>query len=183
LFLCYTELMFSNPRHNLEQVGLSDGAVVADFGAGAGHYSLEAALLVAPLGKVFSIDVQKELLDRIKKEAREHQIRNLEIIAGDLEKLGGSKLRENSCDVVIASNVLFMAGDKKNFFLEAKRVLKPNGRLLVIDWSASFSQMGPHANHVFYKDDALKLAKETGFGFDREIHAGAHHYGIIFRKS
>ncbi|MEK7607358.1 MAG: methyltransferase domain-containing protein [Patescibacteria group bacterium] len=174
--------MFSDPRHNIEQLGLSDGAIVADFGAGSGFYSLEAGLAVAPTGKVYAIDAQKELLERLKKEAKEHHIKNIEIIAGDLEKLGGSKLREGSCDVVIASNILFMIGDKKNFLLEACRVLKAKGRLLIIDWAASFSQMGPHPTHVFYKDDALKLARETGFAFDREIHTGAHHYGIIFRK-
>lgn len=174
--------MFADPRHNIEQLGISDGAIVADFGSGSGFYSLEAGLAVAPTGKVYSIDVQRELLERLKKEATEHRIRNIEIIVGDLEKLGGSKLRDGSCDVVIASNILFMIGDKKNFLLEARRVLKPKGRLLIIDWSASFSQIGPHPTHVFYKDDALKLAREIGFVFDREIHTGAQHYGIIFRK-
>ncbi len=174
--------MFTDPRHNIEQLGISDGAIVADFGAGSGFYSMEAALAVAPTGKVYAVDVQRDLLERLKKEAKEHHIFNIEIIAGDLEKLGGSKLREGSCDVVIASNILFMIGDKKNFLLEASRVLKPKGRLLVIDWAASFSQIGPHSAHVFYKDDALKLCRETGFVFDREIHTGAQHYGIIFRK-
>lgn len=174
--------MFADPRHNIEQLGISDGTIVADFGSGSGFYSLEAGLAVAPTGKVYSIDVQRELLERIKKEAKEHHIHNIEIVVGDLEKLGGSKLREGSCDVVIASNILFMIGDKKNFLLEARRVLKPKGRLLVIDWAASFSQMGPHLTHVFYKDDAMKLGKELGFTFDREIHTGAQHYGIIFRK-
>jgi ubiquinone/menaquinone biosynthesis C-methylase UbiE len=175
--------MFSDPRHNIEQLGISDNAIVADFGAGSGFYSMEAALAVAPLGKVYAVDVQKDLLDRLKKQATEHHIRNIEIIAGDLEKLGGSKLRDGSCDVVIASNVLFMVGDKKSFFLEACRVLKPKGRILVIDWSGSFSQMGPHHTHVFAKDDAMKLARETGFVFEREISTGSQHYGIIFRKS
>ena len=174
--------MFADPRHNIEQLGISDGAIVADFGSGSGFYSLEAALAVAPSGKVYAVDVQRELLERLKEEAKEHHIRNIEIIVGDLEKLGGSKLREGSCDVVIASNILFMIGDKKNFLLEARRVLKPKGRLLGIDWAASFSQMGPQPTHVFYKDDAMKLCKELGFVFDREIHTGAQHYGIIFRK-
>lgn len=174
--------MFSDPEHNIEQLGLSDGHIVADFGAGSGFYSILAGKAVAPMGKVYAIDVQKDLLERLKKEAARQGVRNIDVLSGDLEKLGGSKIRESSCDVVIASNVLFMAEDKKSFLLEAKRVLRPLGRLLLIDWSASFSGMGPHSDHVVYKDDAIKLAKEAGFSFDREISAGAHHYGIIFRK-
>ena len=174
--------MFSDPKHNIEQLGLSDGNVVADLGAGSGFYTIEAAKAVAPRGRVYAIDVQKDLLERLKKEAERIHVRNIEVLAGDLEKLGGSKLRESSCDVAIASNVLFMLDDKKSFLLEAKRILKLNGRLLVIDWSASFNQMGPHPDHVVYKDEALKMAKSVGFEFDREISAGAHHYGIIMRK-
>jgi len=173
--------MFSDPRHNVEQLGLSDGSIVADFGAGSGFYTIEAAKAVAPNGKVYAIDVHKDMLERLKKEAQRQHTTNIEIIAGDLEKLGGSKIREVTCDVCIASNILFMVEDKKNFLLEAKRILKPGGRLLLVDWSASFSGMGPHTNHVVYKDDAVKLAISAGFKIDHEIDAGAHHYGIIFR--
>jgi ubiquinone/menaquinone biosynthesis C-methylase UbiE len=174
--------MFSDPQHNISQLGLSDGLVVADFGAGAGFYAIEAARAVAPSGKVYAIDVQRDLLERLKKDAQRQHIRNIEVLSGDLEKLGGSKIREASCDVVIASNILFMVTDKKNFLLEAKRILKSSGRLLLVDWSASFSGMGPHSDHVIYKDDAVKLALAAGFTMDREINAGTHHYGIIFRK-
>jgi ubiquinone/menaquinone biosynthesis C-methylase UbiE len=174
--------MFSDPRHNIEQLGLSDGKIVADFGAGSGFYTIESARAVAPTGRVYAIDIQKSLLERLKKEAGRLHAKNIEVIAGDLERLGGSKLKESSCDAVIASNILFMASDRKMILLEAFRVLRPGGRLLLVDWSASFSQMGPHHDHIFYKDDAMKLALFVGFAYEREIQAGAHHYGIIFRK-
>ncbi|HVT75029.1 MAG TPA: class I SAM-dependent methyltransferase [Candidatus Paceibacterota bacterium] len=174
--------MFSDPRHNIEQLGLSDGAIVADFGAGSGFYAIEAAKAVAPSGTVYAIDIQKDLLDRLKKEAEHFHVRGIEIIAGDVERLGGTRIADGKCDVVIASNILFMLKDRKNLVLEAKRILKPNGRLLVIDWAASFSQMGPRGDHVVYKDDAMNLGVSAGLEFEREIHAGAHHYGIIFRK-
>jgi len=174
--------MFSDPRRNVEQFGLSDGRIVADLGAGSGFYTMEAARAVAPSGRVFAIDVQKDLLERVKKEAQKNHITNVDIVTGDVEKLGGTRLREGSLDAAIASNILFMLEDKKTFFIEASRILKPGGKLLLIDWSASFSQMGPHPDHVVYKDAAQKLALAAGFSFEREINAGSHHYGIIFRK-
>jgi ubiquinone/menaquinone biosynthesis C-methylase UbiE len=174
--------MFSDPRRSIEQLGLSDGNVVADLGAGSGFYTTEAAKAVAPTGCVYAVDVQKDLLDRLKKDAARQHVRGIEVVAGDVERLGGSRLREGSCDAAIASNILFMIEDKKSFLLEARRILKPRGRLLLVDWSASFSQMGPHADHVVYKEDALKLATAAGFRLEREIHAGSHHYGMIFRN-
>ncbi|MFA6158267.1 MAG: class I SAM-dependent methyltransferase [Candidatus Paceibacterota bacterium] len=174
--------MFSDPGHNIQQLGISDGMIVADLGSGSGFYSLEAAKAVAPMGKVYAVDVQRDMLERLKKEAQRFHVRNIDVIVGDLERLGGTKIREGSCDVVIVSNVLFMIEDKKSFLSEAKRILKHKGRVLLIDWSASFSHMGPHPEHVVYKDAAIKLLTEAGLVFEREISAGAQHYGIISRK-
>lgn len=175
--------MFADPQKNVEQFGLSDGMVIADLGAGSGYYSIEIGKAVAPTGRVYAIDVQKDLLERLQKEAKRLGVRNIEIATGDLEKLGGSRMKDSLCDGVVVSNVLFMIEDKKSFLSEIKRILKPKGRLFLIDWAASFSSMGPHPDHVVYKDDAMKMVLAAGFKFDKEIQAGEHHYGIIFRKS
>lgn len=174
--------MFSDPQGNVFELHLRDGQIVADLGTGSGHYAMHSAKAVAPTGKVFAVDIQKELLSRLQKEAHKNHFRNIEIITGDLEHLGGTKIRESLCDVVIISNTLFMITNKKNLILEAKRILKPRGRLLVIDWAGSFSGMGPHSQHVLYKEECMKLVLEAGFEVDHEINAGSHHYGIIFRK-
>jgi len=183
LFIWYNKAMFSDPRRNIEQFGLSDGMIVADLGAGSGFYSMEAARAVAPHGKVYAVDIQTELLTRLINEARNRRITNLDIVVGDLEKNNGISLREGSMDAVIASNIIFMLDDKKTFLTEIRRILKSGGKLLLVDWSASFSQMGPHPEHVVYKDTARKLAQEVGFTLEKEIDAGAHHYGMILRKS
>jgi ubiquinone/menaquinone biosynthesis C-methylase UbiE len=174
--------MFSNPHRNIEQLALRDGMIVADFGAGSGFYSIEAAKAVAPTGRVYAIDVQKGLLERLKKQAHDLHVKNIEIVASDLEKIGGSKIRDGLCDAAVVSNILCMVEDRKTLLEEAKRILKSGGRLLLIDWSASFSHMGPHHGHVIYKDDAMKLALSLGFTFGKEIDAGEHHYGMIFHK-
>jgi ubiquinone/menaquinone biosynthesis C-methylase UbiE len=130
--------MFSNPQSNVDQMGLMPGFQVADLGAGTGFYSFAAARAVGEKGKVFSIDVQKDLLGRLRATAEASRIHNIEIIWGDLEKLGGTKLRDLSIDAAIAANIFFQLQDKKNFMLEVKRILKKGGWLLLVDWSDSF---------------------------------------------
>lgn len=174
--------MFSDPKQNIAQASFSDGMVVADLGSGSGFYSIEAARAVSPTGKVYAVDIQKDLLERLKNEANRAHVRGIDVICGDLEKLGGTKIREASVDRVIAANILFMIEDKKTFINEIKRILKPKGSVLLVDWAASFSQMGPHPDHVVYKDKAVQLFDEMGFKVEKEISAGSHHYGIIFRK-
>lgn len=174
--------MFSAPEKNIEQLQLQEDQIVADFGAGSGAYTVAAAKWLKGTGKVYAIDVQKDLLTRLQNTCAEQHIGNVAFIWGDLEKLGGTKLHDNSCDVAILSNVLFQAPEKRTILEEAKRVLRPGGSIAVIDWTASFNNMGPAPEQVFPEGEARKLAEGAGFVFDRTINAGNYHYGLVFRK-
>jgi ubiquinone/menaquinone biosynthesis C-methylase UbiE len=175
--------MFSDPEKNVEQFDLGNGNYVADFGAGSGFYSFAAAEAVGSSGKVYAVDIQKDLLERLKNEARNvRHLANVDIVWGDLDHLGGTRLRENSMDAVIVANVFFQLEKKDNAILEMKRILKPGGRVLFVDWSSSFGGIGPRPQDVFTEEAAKTLFTKHGFKEDRAIGAGAQHYGIIFRK-
>ncbi|MFA7252275.1 MAG: methyltransferase domain-containing protein [Candidatus Paceibacterota bacterium] len=175
--------MFSDPENNIRQLSLVDGMHVADFGSGSGFYSLAIAKAVAPTGRVFAVDIQKDLLQKLKNGAKQSHLNNVDIIWGDLEHLGGTKLRENSMDAVVVANLFFQIQNKDGLCLEIKRVLKPKARVLVVDWSASFGGIGPQENDVVPKINMTTLFHDHGFTLDREIAAGAEHYGLVFRKN
>ena len=174
--------MFTDPEKNLDQFDLQKGMWVADFGAGSGFYALTAAKLVGDKGKVLAVDIQKDLLVRLKKEATAKKILNIEIIWGDLEKTGGAKLKDDSMDRVIVSNLLFQIGGKESLAEEAARVLKSGGKVLVIDWTDSFGGLGPQEKDIFGKEKAQTLFENAGFSLERAIDSGVHHYGLILAK-
>ena len=172
--------MFSDPQRNLEQFELLPEMKVADFGSGSGFYSLEAAKLVGDKGRVYCVDIQKDLLAKIKNAAAKERLFNIEVIWGDIEKLGGTRLKDFSIDAVIVSNLLFQIKEKATLVNEIRRILKPKGKVLVVDWSDSFGGLGPTQASVVTKDNAIALFKKTGFTLNKEIFAGDHHYGLIF---
>lgn len=177
--------MFANPQENLEKLGLSPGTIVADLGAGAGDYAFVAAKMVGGMemeGKVYAIDVQKDLLDKIKNEANREHLTNIEIIWGNAEKIGGTKLRDASVDVVIASNIFFQVEDRESFAKEIARILKKTGRLFFIDWSDSFGGIGPKADAVVTEDQAKTFFEKNNFVIERDVPVGSHHYGLVIRK-
>lgn len=177
-------MAFSDPQQVIQQIGLQDGAVVADFGAGSGHYSIGAAKIVGSNGRVYAIDIQKDLLARLKREAQAKGVGNVEVVWGDIEELQGSKLTEGSVDVVVLANVLFQIERRGGVFLEAKRVLKPGGTLVVVDWKESFGGIGPKPSDVLPPTLAKELVVKAGFTFERELSdAGEHHYGLIFKNT
>lgn len=174
--------MFSDPQKNIEQLGLMPGHKVADLGSGSGFYTFAAAQAVGSVGTVYAVDVQQDLLTKIKNEAGRQNLLNVETIWGDAETEGGTKLGDGSVDAVIVANVLFQAESRHGLLKEAARIAKRGGKVLVVDWMESFGGMGPHPDHVVTKDAARELAAGAGLKEEREITAGAHHYGFIFTK-
>lgn len=174
--------MFSEPLKNLKQFGLRENMIVADLGAGTGFYSMSLAQMV-PQGKVYAVEVQKDFVTTIKNKAIEATFHNLECIWGDIEKIGGTKLKDEIIDAVVASNVLSQIENKDKFVEEAKRIMKTGARILVIDWSPNWlSIVSPKSKKVVSKENAREVFEKKGFLFEQEINAGAHHYGIILRK-
>src|SRR3989338_948223 len=170
--------MFSDPEKNLKTLPLRENDIVADLGAGTGFYSVAAGKMV-PNGKVYAIEVQKDFLTTIKEKAREAHLSNVECFWGNIEKIGGTKIGDNIVDAVIASNILFQVEDRDQFIEEAKRILKSQGKVLLIDWSDS-SSLGLLV--AVPKIKAREMFEKKGFIFEREIDAGAHHYGMILVK-
>lgn len=172
---------FAHPTRNVSALRIEHGMHIADFGAGSGAYVLAIAEKLDHSGRVYAIDVQQDLLRRIKNEAHQRGYKNIEIIWSDLEKPHSSKIADRHLDLVLVSNLLFQLEDKRAPLLEAWRILRPLGRLALIDWSESFGGMGPIKKHVIKKEEAKALALECGFEFTKEFDAGAHHYGLLFR--
>jgi len=171
--------MFSDPSVNLSKLSLADGMKVVDLGAGSGFYSIEAARRVGASGRVYAVDVQKEILERIRTSGATQGLRNIEVIWANAEKIGGTKLREGIADRVIASNILFQIEKPDEFALEIKRLLKPAGKALVIDWTQG-SPLGPKT--VFSADKAQMLFEKAGFKLEQSFMAGDHHYGLVLIK-
>lgn len=171
--------MFADPNSILSGFDLKSGMHVADLGTGSGFYALAAARLVGSKGRVYAVEVQKDLLDRVKNNASREGLYNVEVVWGDIETSGGTHVRDSSMDRVIVSNTLFQIEEKERFVREVYRILRPGGKVLVIDWSDTSDLSGPDRNHLVSEEAARGIFENGGFSFEKEIPAGSHHYGII----
>lgn len=174
---------FSVPRENLLLLGLREGMKVADFGAGSGHYTRAAAAAVATSGRVYAVDVQEDVLKHLRLHIPDHYHSTVETVWGDIEKIGGSHLKTGSVDAVILANTLFQVHDRAALIAEIIRVLKPGGKLLLVDWTGSHGGMGPDARHVVPRNEAEGMFTRSGFTTEKTFSAGPHHYGMILTKA
>ncbi|KND50786.1 MAG: hypothetical protein AB202_00030 [Parcubacteria bacterium C7867-007] len=171
---------FSDPKTNILQLGLRENMRIADIGAGTGHYTLAAAAALGHDGKVYAVDIHEDMLKHIRDAAQQKGIRNIETVWGNVEKPGGTRLRDHALDAVILSNVLFQIEHTQNVITEIKRILKQGGKLLVIDWAGAYGGMGPKPDHVVSEHAAEELFITAGFHKQKDFRAGPHHYAIVF---
>ncbi len=101
--------------------------VIADLGAGEGTFS---QLLARRAKKVIAVDNSEKMVEYGAELARKHGVKNLEYRQGDLEAV---PLKDASVDVAFFSQSLHHAQHPERAVAEAWRILKPGGRIVVLD--------------------------------------------------
>ncbi len=135
------------------------GERLLEIGVGTGYYSCDLAEWVAPDGMLELFDLQREFLDHVMRAAAERSLTNLVPTQGDATHL---PYEDASIDAVILTAVLGEIPDREAALGEIRRVLKPNGRLVVGELFGdphftsrkSLEQLGAEAN--------LELTESSG---------------------
>ena len=170
---------FMRPDEVLLNLDIKKGMKIADFGCGAGYFTILLAKMVDKDGTIYAVDVQQSALESVEGRARIDSILNIETIRGDLERENGSRLENKSVDMVMLANILFQSKSKDAILKESKRVLGKNGRLVVIEWNDD-AQFGPKPAYRISKEELKKIVKDSGFVLEKEFNAGSSHYGLVF---
>ncbi len=171
-----------DPFKLLEDAGIRPGMKVADFGCGTlGHYVFPAAKLVGTAGKVYAIDILKSVLGGIESRMKLEGAHNVEMVWGDLERMGGIGLPDGLLDMGLLINNLFLSKQKDVMVKECVRMVKSGGAFVVVDWKPA-GGFGPDPAARVSPDDAKKLALDAGLQYQKDLSPGPYHYGFLFTK-
>lgn len=163
-------------------LGMTFGSVVADLGAGGGLFSLTAARIVGDQGQVYAVDIIKNTLSEIESKARMAGLYNIKTVWSNLEIVGATKIPDGSLDFAMIVNVLFQSKKHMEVMSEATRLLKPNGKLLIVDWSDTSPGFAPATNMRVDKGALMDNSASINLLLDKEFKAGEYHFGLIFIK-
>ncbi len=178
----FFNLKFVNPQAIVDQLEIDPGMTVADFGCGAGFFSLPIAQKVGSDGKVYALDIIAAKLESVESQAKTLNLTNIITQRVNLEVSEGSKLGTESADWVIMKDMLFQNKEKDKILAEAKRILKKGGRTLVIEWNKEDANIGPEKEVRIFKETLVDLATKSGWTIDKEMEVGNFHYGLILKK-
>ena len=168
---------FLNPIEVLKNLELKSDMSAADFGCGSGGWALPLAKKLFD-GTVYAIDILEEPLSALRGRMQLEKVSNIKPIRSNLENKNGSTLPDSSVDLVLMTNLLFQCENKKIVLEEGKRILKPRGKILVVDWKKD----NPLTTEVEYVsiEEIKKIGKEISLEIEKEFEAGSYHWGLIF---
>lgn len=176
-------IQFINPADIINQLGILRNSIVADFGCGSGYFSIPLAQFIGEEGKVYAMDVLTSALESVESKAKLSGLSNIITKRVNLEKEGGSKLDGENVDWVILKDMLFQNNKKDIILKEARRILKKDGKMLVIEWNEKAGAFGPGSDLKISREELKKLIISGGFKIEKEISAGDYHYGFIAAKN
>ncbi|MCK4891111.1 MAG: methyltransferase domain-containing protein, partial [Candidatus Pacebacteria bacterium] len=158
-----------NPDDIIKKINITSGMTVADFGCGAGYFTIPIAKLLTNSGKIYAIDVLSSALESVLSKAKLFGLLNIKTIRANVEIIGGSKIKDRSVNLVMLANILFQCNDYDSVLGEAKRIVKENGKIIIIDWVPKKVPLGPKFEHCLSEEDIKKISARNGLKIIKKL--------------
>ena len=144
--------LFQNPQKILSPY-INESMTVLDLGCGPGFFSIEIAKMLNNSGKVIAVDLQEGMLEKVKNKIIGTEIeKRIEIHKCEEKKIGVTEM----VDFILAFYMIHEVPDQDNLFKELKSILKPGGKIYIIE--PKF--------HVSKKSFDCMISKLDTVGFD-----------------
>ena len=161
------------------ELALRPGMRVADIGAGTGYFTLPIARAVAPNGEVLAVDLQHEMLERLR--ARLEPGLAVTLITADAVR---TTLADASIDLAFLANVWHEIDDRDAALEEMHRVLRPGGRIAILDWRPDVHDApGPPLEHRISSADVSASLGAKGWRLEPARSIGTFHYLVIATRA
>jgi ubiquinone/menaquinone biosynthesis C-methylase UbiE len=172
-----------DPKKLFSGLQLTEGTTLLDLACGSGAYSLAASGYIGEKGKIYAIDLWKDGIDALLREASARQIRNIQAHIADVSV--HIPVDDSSIDVCLMATVLHdLIEDKKEkgTLQEVSRVLKPNGLLSIVEFNKVAGPPGPPVQIRISPGELEKILSSYNFHLVETTEVGEFNYLSIFKK-
>jgi ubiquinone/menaquinone biosynthesis C-methylase UbiE len=167
--------VWQNPEKILVSLGLRNGLTFVDIGCGEGFFAIPAAKIVGSTGKVLGVDINSDSINKLTNLAEKESLYNLILKIGRAEE---SILCDRCGDIVFFGIDLHDFHNPIMVLENAKKMIKPSGILVDLDWKKVPMEIGPPLRIRFSKEKAIQLIQQTGFKIIDVREVGPYHYLI-----
>ena len=167
------------PLELLQRAGVQRGETILDWGCGAGFFAVPAARLVGEAGRVVAVDVQPEMVAVTQKAAEEAGLANIKVMTAEEYELPAGL---SDFDWVVLAYVLHEVPEPRRLIQLAQKALKPEGRLLVVEWPQEIGPHGPPAAERLSPTDLAAWYEPLGLQREAFWEASPEYYALVLRR-
>jgi precorrin-6B methylase 2 len=148
------------PAKLMKALDLKPGQTVCDLGCGNGFYTLKLANAVGPTGKVYAVEIQKEMLDLLARRVAKTNLKNITPVLGTV---ADPKLPENSCDLILLVDVYHEIDHPVEVLAALRKALTKTGRMVLVEFRSEDENVPIKPEHKMSKAQILKEIPANGF--------------------
>lgn len=168
--------VYQKPHEVIQALQLRPGEVIADIGAGSGYFSLRLAQHVGGAGHIYAVDVSPDMIRRLNQRIHEARLVNISTILARPD----NPLLPQPVDRFLFVNVWHHIEDQPGYLGLMKKLLKPGGQLVMIDFHKRDLPVGPPAAMKIAREDLIRQMQEHGFRIRAEQTFLPYQYFLVF---
>ena len=181
LYLFYLEStkrdQWQMPEEVLDALQLSEGSVVADIGAGGGYFTVKLSRRVGARGRIYATDVHDVMIRKLEKRVRKQGLANVKVIHAEFDD---PKLPAGECDWLFLSSVYNEIGERVGYMKKARKALKSNGRVAIIEYRKDTDDPGPPQKFRLSEQQVIKEIEAAGFRLSERFTFLPREYFLVF---
>jgi len=150
------------PELIMDTIGVKQGMIIGEVGAGEGYFTFKLSERVGPEGKVYANDIKRDVLETIEEKSNENNIKNISVVQGETED---PLFPEKNLDMIVMMLVYHDLEKPVIFFQNLKKYLKPEANVVIIDRDPE--RWGQGEDHFMTREAILDSVKKSGFDLVR----------------
>ena len=147
------------PGQIMDALGIAEGSVVGDIGVGSGWFTTRLARRVGPNGRVYSEDIQRQMLEATSRRIAREGIRNIETVLG---RPDDPRLPTGMLDAVLIVDTYPAFENPVPMLRNTAAALKAGGRIGVVDFRMDGLGPGPPLEERVDPEQVIRDANAAG---------------------
>lgn len=168
---------WQRPDLIMDALGIGDGSVVADLGAGGGWFTVRLARRVGPNGLVYAEDIQPQMIEAIQRRVSREDLKNVSAVLGSADH---PALPKGRLDAALMVDTFHEVTDRQSLLTNVRAALKPGGRLGIVEYRTNGGGPGPSREERLPAQQVISAAEAAGFRLVRQEQFLPYQYLLVF---
>ena len=168
------------PDLALDAIGIRQGSVVADIGAGVGYFTWRLAARVGPDGRVYANDIQPAMLERLKRNMADRGLQNIEPVLGTA---ADPRLPAGKIDLALLVDVYHEFSEPSAMLRKIREALKPDGRLVLLEYRKEDPKVPIRPEHKMSVAEVKAEIEPEGYRFEKSLETLPRQHILVFTKA